>query len=157
MTRRVERPLQVHCDHAVPVGLIEVEDHSITQDPGNVHEDVETTELAHRGFDEVAAGFVVGDIGRIGDRLAAVIFDLGRDLRGGSGVVATAVHVDSRVGDHDVRTLERERPSNCGPDPPPSTRDHGNPPVEPLHVRHSDVLLHRWCSVPVAVSGRRTR
>ena len=83
MTCGVERPLEMHRNDAVPVGLAQIKDHPVTKDACDVDEDVESA--LHCRLDEPATRVVVGDVGRIGDRFPALALNLLRDDRGWAG------------------------------------------------------------------------
>jgi hypothetical protein len=86
--RGVERALEVHPDHVVPLLLGHVEDHPVPQDARRVDQDVEPPELAERGLDQALGRRVIGHVGAVGDRAAAAPGDLARDLPRGPGVRA---------------------------------------------------------------------
>src|SRR5207302_8942183 len=73
----VEMPVEVDSQHGVEVLVAEVEAHPVAQDAGVVDDDVQASELAHRGLDQPACGRGVRDAAAVGDGGATGGGDLG--------------------------------------------------------------------------------
>ena len=104
----VERALEVHADHAVPVGLRHLGDERVAQDPGVVDDHVESAV----GVDGEAHGSLGalprGDVLVGGDGLTAAIADDGHGVVGGALVRALALRAPARIAHHDLGALGRQ-------------------------------------------------
>ncbi len=112
MRRRVlerqEVPLEVDAHHRVPVVLVQVDQHPVTEESGVVDERVEPAEGVERGGDEGGRALGGGDVAVVGDRLTPGRADLLHDLLGGAGARPGAVEPHSQVVHDDFRTLGGE-------------------------------------------------
>ena len=101
-------PTQVHAHDRVPLFDARVHEHSVPENPGVVHQDVETTEGLHGVTNQVSRGLPICDVGRIGDRLTAESPDLGHDLIGRRSICPLAISCGAQIIDHNSSALGRE-------------------------------------------------
>lgn len=143
--RGVEGALEVHPDHVVPLVLGHVEHHPVPQDARHVHQHVEPAELGERGADELLRGPVVGDVGGVGDGLAARRHDLLGDQGRGTAVGARTVEPGAEIVDHHLRALARERSRHRGADSPARSGHDRDPSVQASHaVPPSAARFRMW-------------
>jgi hypothetical protein len=124
--------LQVHGDHGVPLLLGHVDEHTVAQDAGVVHEDVEVAERLDGGVDQALAAFPVGHVVAVGDGLAAHALDLGHDLLGRRETATRAVGGAPEVVHDDLGALGGEEEGVLTADAAPRPRDDGDPAVRVL-------------------------
>ena len=107
MANHVERSVQVHLQHSVPLGLGHVEHHAVAQDARHVAQPVHATEVVYGGLHDPPGGLVLGHRVEVGDRRAAGVSDRLRRLLcrrvGGAGAVQRA----AQVVHHDRRAVRR--------------------------------------------------
>ena len=110
MVAGVERAEQVHAHQPVPLLFGQVMEEAVLEGARVVHEDVQPSEGVGGGSDQVARGFVVGDVVVAGDGLAAAFADVGDDLVGGRVRAAGAVAFDADVvhDDHGAFLSQRD-------------------------------------------------
>ena len=137
-------------DHRVPLGLGHVEEHTVTQDPGDVDEDVEASPgrdgLLHHGrrLAEVRHGAVVGQ------RHAAGLDDLLDDLVGRTSLDAVAGETGAQVVHDDFRARASQPDRDAAADAAPRPRHQRRLAVEHSHV----VGTSPGCEWPHSGSGR---
>src|SRR5207247_10083941 len=120
-----ERPLQVDRLHAVPVGLLGVEDRLVLvlpEDAGVVVEDVEPAEALHAGGDHALHVGLLRDVAHHPERLPAPALDHRDRLLGRLGV---------DVGDDHRCALLREEQRPLAPLPHPRPGDERDLPFQP--------------------------
>ena len=93
----VERRLEVHRQHGVPLCLGHAHHQAVLGDSGVVHEDVDTAEILHDPVDDRVRLFEVGCVRGIALGLHA--------QRGDLGFGGLAVLVDRKVGERHVGAL----------------------------------------------------
>src|SRR5581483_10703488 len=118
--RRAVVPLQVHGDDVVPLLLAHVEDHPVAQDPGDVDQDVDASEVVERRLDQPLAALDRRDGVEIGYRLAAGGADFVRDLRRRPAARRAAIDVHAVVVDDDVRAFLRQQHRDAAADAAPA-------------------------------------
>ncbi len=123
MVGRCVRALQVHVDDGVPVGLLHLEDHPISQDAGVVDEDVEPAEGVHGLLDHGFGVVEVGNVATVHDRLAAHALDLVHDGLCRADVAAGPVDVAAQIVHHDLCALGSEHQRMLPSDAATGSRD----------------------------------
>ena len=125
----------MHGEHGGPFLLAHVEDHAITQDPRDVHQDVDAPPrldhlIHHRGRLRV-----VGHGAEIGGRGTAQLLDLLDDLGGRACAHALSVEPRAEVVDDDLGPGRRQRHRDPPTDAPAGSRYQCGPSVEQCHDR----------------------
>ena len=90
----VERRLEVHRQHGVPLGLRHAHHQAVLRDSGIVYEDVDAAEILHDLFDDLVRLFEVGGVRSVALGLHAQRCDL--------SFGSLAVLVDHEVGERYV-------------------------------------------------------
>lgn len=115
----------MHPHDRIPLFLRHVEDHPITEDPGDVHEDVELAELVQRGADEVFGLVHVRNVRVVRDRLPAGSLDISDRLSGRRVVSAFARDRHAEVVHDDLCAFLREQQRHFAADAAASAGDDG--------------------------------
>ena len=99
----VERAVQMHVDHHLPVDMAHAMEDAVAQDAGIVDDAVDPAEVLDRGLDHALGAGRIGDAVAVGHGLAAGRLDLVADLLGRRRAAAAfAVDRAAEVVDHDA-------------------------------------------------------
>ena len=124
-------------------------DHPVAQDPGVVHQDVETPELVERQLSQLFAALEARDVAVVRDGLAPLGDDLVGHLARRSLVAPGPVGRAPEVVHDHGRSLSRERERLFAADPATGPGDNGDFPFQPHRVL---LLSHP----PGAAASRRS-
>jgi len=138
VARGREVPLQVHLDDGIPLVLLHVHEHAVTEDPGVVDEDVESPERLDRGVDEPLRTGELRHVLAVGHGLAAERLDLGDDAVRRVGVGAFSRQRGPEIVDDDLRSGAGEGQRVLAADPAPRPGDDRDLPFQ---VRHALLLV----------------
>ena len=130
----VERALEVHGDHAVPLGLGHAGDEGVAQDAGVVDHHVEAAVGVDRHLDGPLGAVPGGDVLVGGDRLAAAVADDLDGLVGRAVVGALALGAGTGIADHHLGSLGGELHGLAPPDAPARPGDDGDLAVDDAHA-----------------------
>ena len=114
----VERRLEIHRQHGVPLGLGHAHHQTVLRDSGVVHQDVNAAELLDDLLDDLVGLFEIGGIRGV---------TLGLDAECGNlGLGGLSVLIDGQIGEGDVGTLLGELQRDGLADTAGGTRYDGN-------------------------------
>ncbi len=131
--QRREVALEVDPDDGVPLLLGGVHQHPVADEPGVVDQDVETAEGVDRLLHHRRGLLEVGDVGAVGDGLAAERLDLGDDLVRDLGGRALAGARGAEVVDDDLGALAGELERVRAADAPAGAGDDRDASFEQGH------------------------
>ena len=118
----------MHREQGVELGSDRLVDGATTTcEPCVVHDDVDAAERVDRRPDRGGTTRERRDVGRVGDRHATGLLDLGDDRLGRAAVGTTTVEVGAEVVDHHPHAVSRERECVRATEPPTGTRDQRHP------------------------------
>ena len=132
--RAIERAVEVHGEHGLPLFLRHVEDHPVAQDARDVDEDVDLAPELHDLIDHGVRLVPVRHRAVVGGGGAAELLDLTHHDVRGARFLAFTVELRSEVVDDDLRAFRGQRHRDAASDSASRPRHQCSPAVEHPHA-----------------------